>query len=43
VKHRRVTKDELVSQPIQPTVPDWVNDFDSDLINELKGFVDFVD
>jgi len=42
-KHRRVTKDELVSQPTQPTVPDWVNDFDSDLINELKGFVDFVD
>jgi ATP-dependent DNA helicase HFM1/MER3 len=42
-KHRRITKDELVSQPTQPTVPDWVNDFDSDLINELKGFVDFVD
>jgi ATP-dependent DNA helicase HFM1/MER3 len=43
VKHRRVTKDELVSQPTQPAVPDWVNDFDPDLINELKGFVDFVD
>jgi ATP-dependent DNA helicase HFM1/MER3 len=42
-KHRRVTKDELFSQPTQPVVPDWVNDFDSDLINELKGFVDFVD
>jgi ATP-dependent DNA helicase HFM1/MER3 len=43
VKHRRVTKDELVSQPTQAAVPDWVNEFDSDLINELKGYVDFVD
>jgi ATP-dependent DNA helicase HFM1/MER3 len=43
VKHRRVTKDELVSQPTQAAVPDWVNEFDSDLINELKGHVDFVD
>jgi ATP-dependent DNA helicase HFM1/MER3 len=43
VKHRRVTKDEHVSQVIQAAVPDWVNDFDSELIDELKGYVDFVD
>jgi ATP-dependent DNA helicase HFM1/MER3 len=42
-KHRRVTKDEPISQAAQAAVPDWVNEFDSDLINELKGFVDFVD
>jgi len=42
-KQRRVAKDEPVSQSTQPAVPDWVNDFDSDLINDLKGFVDFVD
>jgi len=42
-KHRRVAKSEPVSQSTLPAVPDWVNDFDSDLINELKAFVDFVD
>ncbi|KAE9373450.1 P-loop containing nucleoside triphosphate hydrolase protein [Stipitochalara longipes BDJ] len=42
-KHRRVTKDGPVSQASQGAVPAWVNDFDSDLINELKGFVDFID
>ena len=43
VKHRRITKDEPVSQPPSEMVPDWVNDIDSDLINEFKGLVDFVD
>jgi ATP-dependent DNA helicase HFM1/MER3 len=42
-KHRRVTKEEPVSHATTASVPDWVNEFDSDLINELKGFVDFVD
>lgn len=43
VKHRRVAKDEPISQTTQTAVPDWVNDFDSGLINELKGYVDFED
>jgi ATP-dependent DNA helicase HFM1/MER3 len=43
VKHRRVTKNEPISQTTQAAVPDWVKDFDSDLINELKGYVDFED
>jgi ATP-dependent DNA helicase HFM1/MER3 len=44
VKHRRLTEDEPVFQLTQAAaIPDWVNEFDSDLINELKGFVDFVD
>jgi ATP-dependent DNA helicase HFM1/MER3 len=42
-KHRRVMKDEPISLGTQAAIPDWVSDFDSDLINELKGFVDFVD
>lgn len=42
-KHRRVMKEEPISQATQAAVPHWVNDIDSDLINELKGFVDFVD
>jgi ATP-dependent DNA helicase HFM1/MER3 len=44
VKHRRLTEDEPVLRLTQAAaIPDWVNDFDPDLINELKGFVDFVD
>jgi len=42
-KHRRVAKDAQISQATQAAVPDWVNEFDSDLINELKDYVDFVD
>ncbi|KAH7342914.1 hypothetical protein BKA65DRAFT_505115 [Rhexocercosporidium sp. MPI-PUGE-AT-0058] len=40
-KYRRVTKDESVAEA--SPVPLWVNDFDSDLIDGLKGFVDFID
>lgn len=40
VKHRRVVKDEI---PQSPTLPAWVSEFDSELIDGLKDFVDFVD
>lgn len=43
VKHRRITKDEPQSQATQAPVPDWVNEFDSDLINELRDYVDFIE
>jgi ATP-dependent DNA helicase HFM1/MER3 len=44
VKHRRVSKSELVQEPSQaPSVPAWVDEFDSELIEGLKGIVDFVD
>jgi ATP-dependent DNA helicase HFM1/MER3 len=44
IKHRRVTKTDL-PQPASrlSSVPAWVNDFDSELIDGLKDFVDFVD
>jgi ATP-dependent DNA helicase HFM1/MER3 len=44
IKHRRVTKTEL-PQPVPrlSSVPAWVNEFDSELIDGLKDFVDFVD
>lgn len=42
-KHRRIMTQESTAYSTQATVPDWVNEFDSGLINELKGFVDFVD
>ncbi|KAH9216380.1 Sec63 Brl domain-containing protein [Leptodontidium sp. 2 PMI_412] len=41
VKHRRVTEDESMTRA--SSVPSWVNEFDSDLIDGLKDFVDFVD
>ena len=44
VKHRRVSSKAPAQQtPQQPSVPAWVDDFDSDIIEGLKGFVDFVD
>jgi ATP-dependent DNA helicase HFM1/MER3 len=44
LKHRRVTKTDLPQPaPRLSSVPAWVNDFDSDLIDGLKDFVDFVD
>ncbi len=43
VKHLRLAKGEHVSEVAQAAVPNWVNDFDSELIDELKGYVDFVD
>lgn len=39
-KHRRVTD---VEPAAESSVPAWVNDFDSKLIDGLKDFVDFVD
>ncbi|KAG4443821.1 hypothetical protein IFR05_000721 [Cadophora sp. M221] len=41
VKHRRLTEDESMAEA--SSVPSWVNEFDSDLIDGLKDFVDFVD
>lgn len=44
VKHRRVTRDERAQQiPQGPSIPAWVDEFDADLIDGLKDFVDFVD
>lgn len=44
VKHRRVAKDERVQQtPRESSIPAWVDEFDADLIDGLKDFVDFVD
>ncbi|TVY48471.1 ATP-dependent DNA helicase [Lachnellula occidentalis] len=44
VKHRRLSKSELVQAPPQtPSVPAWVDEFDSELIEGLKGIVDFID
>jgi ATP-dependent DNA helicase HFM1/MER3 len=44
VKHRRVLKTEPAQQTSQElSVPAWVDEFDSDIIEGLKGFVDFVD
>jgi ATP-dependent DNA helicase HFM1/MER3 len=50
-KDESTTKDPMITQiePIehketqQRTVPPWVDEFDSALINDLKGIVDFVD
>jgi ATP-dependent DNA helicase HFM1/MER3 len=44
IKHRRVAKTDL-PQPVPrlSSVPAWVNEFDSELIDGLKDFVDFVD
>ena len=44
MKHNRITNDEPTQQMSQqPSVPAWVDEFDSDIIEGLKGFVDFVD
>ena len=44
VKHHRITNVEPTQQiSQQPSVPAWVDEFDSDIIEGLKGFVDFVD
>lgn len=44
VKHRRVEKSELVQAPLQtPSLPAWVDEFDSELVESLRGIVDFVD
>jgi ATP-dependent DNA helicase HFM1/MER3 len=44
IKHRRVTKTELPQPaPRLSFIPAWVNDFDSELIDGLKDFVDFID
>jgi ATP-dependent DNA helicase HFM1/MER3 len=44
IKHRRVTKtDSPQPVPRLSSVPAWVNEFDSELIDGLKDFVDFVD
>lgn len=42
-KYRRLTKDELATQPPQSQFPAWVKDADPALINSLKDYVDFVD
>ncbi|TVY22859.1 ATP-dependent DNA helicase [Lachnellula hyalina] len=44
VKHRRISNSQLVQAPPQiPSVPAWVDEFDSELIEGLKGIVDFID
>jgi ATP-dependent DNA helicase HFM1/MER3 len=50
VKCRRVTKDHNTMQtpqgalePPKPVYPEWLNEFDADLIDEFKDVVDFVD
>lgn len=44
LQHRRVTKADLPQPALRSSsVPDWVHDFDSELIDGLKDFVDFVD
>jgi len=44
VKHARVTKIEPPSQPSQnPNLPSWAGEIDSEILNGLLGFVDFVD
>ncbi|EHL00397.1 hypothetical protein M7I_3680 [Glarea lozoyensis 74030] len=50
VKCRRVTKDvdttritEAAQEEFKPVYPEWLNEFDADLINGFKDFVDFVD
>lgn len=50
-KDESITKDLTITQPEpieheetqQRTIPAWVDEFDSALINDLKGIVDFVD
>ncbi|KAI1004895.1 ATP-dependent DNA helicase [Podosphaera aphanis] len=37
-KRQKSTQTDLA-----PKIPTWVNDFDSELINELKDFVDFIE
>ncbi|TAQ86857.1 hypothetical protein B7494_g4813 [Chlorociboria aeruginascens] len=47
VKHRRLTKDEVAETKEQVSdvseVPKWVDEFDLDFVEGLKGIVDFVD
>jgi ATP-dependent DNA helicase HFM1/MER3 len=44
IEHRRDIKTDLPQPaPRLSSVPAWVNDFDSELIDGLKDFVDFVD
>ncbi|RDL39659.1 uncharacterized protein BP5553_03999 [Venustampulla echinocandica] len=44
VKHRRVRRDERAQHtPQGSSIPAWVDEFDADLIDGLKDFVDFVD
>ncbi|CAG8956625.1 hypothetical protein HYFRA_00011936 [Hymenoscyphus fraxineus] len=40
VKHRRIVKDQA---PAMPSLPAWVSEFDAELINALKGYVEFVE
>lgn len=41
VKHRRITKDEAGAE--STSLPEWTNEFDSELIADFKGLVDFID
>lgn len=42
-KSCRLTEAKSADQRLQRSVPSWVDEFDPDLIDGLKGFVDFVD
>jgi ATP-dependent DNA helicase HFM1/MER3 len=44
VKHRHITNAEAEQKAShQPSVPTWLSEFDADLIDGLKDFVDFID
>jgi ATP-dependent DNA helicase HFM1/MER3 len=50
VKCRRITKDcnamqtpQASLEPPKPVYPEWLSEFDADLVNELKDVVDFID
>jgi len=44
VKNRRVTQAEQARQYVDSNhLPAWVNEFDSELIDSLRDYVDFID
>lgn len=45
VKHRRISQVEQTQEdtPATASFPSWVNEFDADLIDQFKDYVDFID